>query len=75
METNVSGLLRDFPQVKRAALAGERVRIHTREGDLILTADRPSGNALFGCLKGQLHDRGMDPDQSGIESDAWEAGL
>ena len=75
METNVSGLLRNFPQVKRAALAGERVRIRAREGVLVLTAERPSGNGLFGCLKGRLYDEGMDPDQAGIHSEAWKADL
>ena len=38
MQINVSGLLRDFARVRRAALAGKRIVIATREGDLVLTA-------------------------------------
>ena len=43
MQINVSGLLREFPKAKRAALAGERVHIKTREGNLILMAEKPAG--------------------------------
>jgi hypothetical protein len=39
MQINVSGLLRDFATVRRAALAGKRIVIATREGNLVLTAE------------------------------------
>jgi hypothetical protein len=48
--TNVSELLRNFPKVRRAALAGERVVIETREGNLVLTAEKPAARSLFRAL-------------------------
>jgi hypothetical protein len=62
METTVTELLREFPRVKRAALAGETVIIRAREGNLRLTLDTPTIGALTGCLKGQLvrTDDGID---------------
>ena len=38
MDINVSGLLRNFARVRRAALAGETVVIATRDGNLVLAA-------------------------------------
>jgi len=54
MKTNVSTLLREFPKVRRAALAGEDVIIVTREGNLRLTADKPEGGSILGCMKGSF---------------------
>lgn len=49
MQINVSGLLRNFAKVRRAALAGETVVIATRDGNLVLAAQPqrgvPSGGA------------------------------
>lgn len=39
MHINVSGLLRNFSSVRRAALAGETVVIATRDGNLVLAAE------------------------------------
>ena len=39
MQINVSGLLRDFARVRRAALAGKRIVVATRDGNLVLTAE------------------------------------
>lgn len=39
MRTNVSGLLRNFASVRRAALAGKRVVVTTRDGNLVLMAE------------------------------------
>lgn len=39
MRTNVSGLLRNFASVRRAALAGRRVVVTTRDGNLVLMAE------------------------------------
>ncbi|WP_269523493.1 hypothetical protein [Coraliomargarita parva] len=52
METNVSTLLREFPKVRRAVLSGEDVIVHTREGDLRITAEKPKGGSLLGCMQG-----------------------
>lgn len=54
MKTNVSTLLREFPKVRRAALSGETVIIETREGDLRLTADKPSGSSILGAMKDSI---------------------
>ncbi len=54
MRTNVSTLLREFPRVRRAALAGEEVVIETREGNLRLTADKPEGTRILGVLRGRV---------------------
>ena len=51
MKTNVSTLLREFPRVRRAVLSGEEVLVVTREGNLRITADKPEGASVLGCLK------------------------
>ncbi len=61
MQINVSTLLREFPKVRKAAFRGERVVIETREGDLILTAEKPPGLGILGALKGKLRtSQGVD---------------
>ncbi len=74
MKTNVTTLLREFPKVRRAALAGETVIIETREGNLRLTADRPEHGAALGRLKGRMRVRGdiVGPTSSAGE---WQASL
>jgi hypothetical protein len=74
MKTNVSTLLREFPKVRRAALAGETVIIETREGNLRLTADRPEHGSALGCLKGRMRVSGdiVGPTTS---ADAWKPSL
>ena len=49
MQINVSGLLRNFARVRRAALAGETVVIATREGNLVLAAQPEGGDPLRGA--------------------------
>ena len=44
MRINVSGLLRNFAKVRRAALAGETVVIATRDGNLVLAAQPQVGD-------------------------------
>ena len=56
MHINVSGLLRNFARVRRAALAGETVVISTRDGNLVLAAqpeggDPPCGAASRGTVR------------------------
>jgi len=75
MESTVTELLRDFPRVKRAVLAGEAVIIKSREGNLRLTLDIPVAKRLVGCLKGLV--ARTDDDIDGPTSDAvnWESRL
>ncbi|MES2658696.1 MAG: hypothetical protein V4689_08760 [Verrucomicrobiota bacterium] len=54
MKINVSTLLREFPKVRQAALAGEEVIIVTREGNLRLTAVDKTGASILGCMKGMF---------------------
>lgn len=54
METNVSTLLREFPKIRRAALAGEEVIVRTREGDLRITANMPNHSSILGCMEGSI---------------------
>jgi antitoxin (DNA-binding transcriptional repressor) of toxin-antitoxin stability system len=51
MKINVSTLLREFPKVRRAAMAGEEVIIATREGNLRLTAVDKTGASILGGMK------------------------
>ena len=75
MHTNVSELLRNFPKIRRAALAGERVVIRTREGNLILTAEKPAGHSLFGSLASTIDSRRMTEADSGVDESDWNASL
>jgi hypothetical protein len=75
MLTNVSELLRNFPKIRRAALAGERVVIQTREGDLVLTSLKPAGSAMFGCLASTIDSRDLTEADSGAAEDDWAASL
>jgi hypothetical protein len=75
METNVSTLLREFPKVRRAALSGEDVIVHTREGDLRITADKPKGGSILGCMKGQVLYSDDSLDQPTTTEDEWNASL
>lgn len=75
METTVTELLREFPRVRRAALAGETVIIKSREGNLRLSLDAPATGSLIGCMRGLL--AGADDDIDGPTSDAgsWDSDL
>ncbi len=75
MQTNVSELLRNFPKIRRAALAGEPVVIRTREGDLLLTAKKPAGSSMFGCLASSIDSGNMTEKDSGAREDDWAASL
>lgn len=75
METNVSTLLREFPKVRRAALSGEDVIVHTREGDLRITADKPKGGSILGCMRnsfGHVADDIVGPTST---DDVWNPSL
>ncbi len=75
MQTNVSELLRNFPKIRRAALAGERVVIRTKEGDLVLTAEKPAGRSMFGCLASTIDSGTMSEADSGASEGDWGASL
>ena len=73
MNSTVTELLRDFPRVKRAVLAGEVVIIKSREGNFRLTLDTPFAEKLVGCLKGFV--ARVDDDIDGPTSSElnWES--
>jgi hypothetical protein len=71
METNVSTLLREFPKVRRAALAGEKVVIHTREGDLLLTVAPAKEQNALGCLAGMVLFSDDTIDQPTTQEPDW----
>lgn len=75
MITNVSTLLREFPKVRRAALAGEDVIIQTREGDLRLTADKPSGARIIGSMKEEILFSDDRIDRPTTTPDDWNPSL
>ena len=75
MQTNVSELLRNFPKIRRAALAGERVVIRTREGNLVLTAEKPAGSSLFGSLASTIDSADMTEADSGADQSDWHPSL
>jgi hypothetical protein len=72
MRTTVTTLLREFPKIRRAALNGERVIIETREGNLVLEAERPKENRILGSWKGKIRTpRGVDLTQPTTEEREW----
>ena len=54
----MSTLLREFPKVRRAVMAGQTVIVETKEGNLRITADRSEESPLLGCLRGKVSVRG-----------------
>jgi hypothetical protein len=75
METNVSTLLREFPKIRRAALAGERVIVHTRDGDLCITAVHNEAKPLLGSLPGLLLETDDELDQPTTTEQEWNPSL
>jgi len=75
MKTNVSTLLREFPKVRQAAMAGEEVIIVTREGNLRLTAEPRSGEPILGSRKGLLHFADDRLDEPTLPESEWKPGL
>ena len=71
METNVSTLLREFPKVRQAALSGEPVLIHTREGDLLLSAAPPARKKALGCFPGLVLSSDDDIDLPTTAESDW----
>ena len=75
MKTNVSTLLREFPKVRQAALAGEEVIIVTREGDLRLTAVTRSGESILGSRKDRLRFADDQLDRPTLPENEWNPSL
>lgn len=75
MRANVSELLRNFSAIRRAAMAGERVVIETREGNLVLMAEKPEPTSLFGSLASTIDSRGLTETDSGVADENWKASL
>lgn len=75
MQTNVSGLLREFPKYRQAAMSGHKVLIKTREGDLLLSAHKKTDRALLGCLEGVFHGTSHDLTRPTLPEKNWKFGL
>ncbi len=75
MKTNVSTLLREFPKVRQAALAGEEVIIVTREGDLRLTAVNHSGESILGSRQDKIHFADDRLDEPTLPENEWNPSL
>ena len=75
METTVTELLREFPRVRRAALAGETVIIKSREGDLRLSLEAPATGSMIGCMKGLLLGTDDDIDHPTTDAGNWDSKL
>ncbi|MFT4175656.1 MAG: hypothetical protein QM627_03290 [Luteolibacter sp.] len=75
MRTNVSTLLREFPKVRQAALAGEEVIIVTREGNLRLTAEPVSGKSILGSRKGLIAFSDDRLDEPTLPENEWNPSL
>jgi len=70
-------LLREFPKIRRAALAGEDVIVQTREGNLRISSEKPQMRSLLGALKGQVVyvDKGMELDSPTSSEQEWDTSL
>ena len=75
MRANVSELLRNFPAIRRAAMAGERVVIETREGNLVLMAEASERRSLFGALGSSIDSNGLTETHSGASEEDWKDSL
>jgi hypothetical protein len=75
MEATVTELLREFPRLRRAALAGERVIIKSKEGDLQLTRDTAKPTSLVGAMQGQITHSADDIDQPTTTEADWGGSL
>ena len=75
MRTNVSTLRREFPRVRRAALAGETVIIETREGNLVLTAEVAEQQPVYGSMRARVRDSAEDLDRPTLPESEWGGDL
>ena len=72
MEANVSTLLREFPKIRRAALSGEDVIVHTRDGDLLIQkAPKDGGKTILGAMKGKCRTLDDALDKHTLTEEEW----
>jgi hypothetical protein len=73
MRIKASVLLRDFPGVRQAVLAGEEVLIETPEGTLRLTREETtSASSAWGILRGELVEASEALDEPTTRWEEWE---
>jgi hypothetical protein len=75
VKTNVSTLLREFPKIRRAALSGEEVVVVTREGNLRITAEPPSGESILGSRTGRIRFQDDELDKPTLPEPEWNPSL
>ena len=75
MNATVTELLREFPRLRRAAMAGERIVIKSREGDLLLTRDSKQPASLVGAMRGLLVRSDDNLDGPTTRQGEWGASL
>jgi len=75
MEATVTELLRTFPRLRRAAFAGQRVIIKSRNGDLQLMRDTTKPTSLIGALQGQIVHSADDIDRPTTSDADWGSSL
>lgn len=75
MKTNVSTLLREFPKIRRAALAGDEVIVVTREGNLKITAESAQNTSILGISQGDVVFLDDDLDKPTTSQNEWEQNL
>ena len=75
MEATVTELLREFPRVRRAVLAGETVIIKAREGDMRLTLDASPTGSRIGCMRGLVVRSDENIDQPSTDDVSWDSNL
>ena len=71
----VTLVLREFPRVRRAALAGEEVIIETREGNLVLRAEVAENAPLYGSMKDRVVASEDDIDRPTLPDSEWDSAL
>jgi hypothetical protein len=75
MRTSVSTFLREFPRVRRAALAGETVIIETRGGNLVLKAAAAEQTPAYGSMSARIIRSDDDLDRPTLAEEEWASRL
>ena len=72
MQVNMLDAKNQLSKLVKAAVSGEEVIIETREGNLRLVADTPSGSTILGCMKAQLLRIDDDVVSLTTTADEWD---
>lgn len=72
MKTNVSGLMREFPKIRRAVFAGETVIVSTRDGEMEIRARKSEPRLILGSMKGMIHSTDDDLDKPTWDEKDWK---